>query len=158
MISDGWCSLIADLHHVSAPTLRVAIAAKGADKVDAHHRRDVGDGDNASELRSAGRTIYRRDGRLESADGTLAGSDLDMATAVRNTHAQLGVRPRDRAREWRRLSRRASCGSTRELGRIAPGYRANLVLLDDSLNVTVDLDRRRRRERVASVLRSCLNI
>ena len=38
-----------------------------------------------------GRTIYRKDGRLTTADGTLAGSDLDMAGAVRNSVERLGL-------------------------------------------------------------------
>ena len=38
-----------------------------------------------------GRTIFRRDGKLTTEDGTLAGSDLDMAGAVRNAVSRLGV-------------------------------------------------------------------
>ena len=37
------------------------------------------------------REITRAAGRLTTADGTLAGSDLDMATAVRNTVTALGL-------------------------------------------------------------------
>jgi N-acetylglucosamine-6-phosphate deacetylase len=81
-----------------------------------------------------GRTIYRKDGRLTTADGTLAGSDLDMASAVRNAVQRLGLPLPDVLRmaslipaQFLRLGR--------ELGRIAPGYRADLVLLDESLQV-----------------------
>ena len=81
-----------------------------------------------------GRTIYRRDGRLTTADGTLAGSDLDMAGAVRNSVERLGLALPD-------VLRMASLIPARflrldhEMGRIAPGYRADLVLLDEALQV-----------------------
>src|SRR5690606_34004747 len=38
-----------------------------------------------------GRTIYRKDGKLTLADGTLAGADLDMISAVRFMHHTIGV-------------------------------------------------------------------
>ena len=82
-----------------------------------------------------GRTIYRKDGRLTTADGTLAGSDLDMASAVRNSVR--APRPR-RCRTccaWHRCIPAQFLRLDHELGRIAPGYRADLVLLDDSLQV-----------------------
>jgi N-acetylglucosamine-6-phosphate deacetylase len=81
-----------------------------------------------------GTTIHRKDGRLTTADGTLAGSDLDMATAVRNAVAHLGVGLADALRMASAVPA-AFLGLNMELGRIAPGYRASLVLLDDSLLV-----------------------
>ena len=66
-------------------------------------------------------------------NGTLSGSALDMASAVRNTVAMLGRR----ARPGRAHGEHLSGGVPRprsETGTIAAGYRANLVLVDDSLN------------------------
>ena len=89
--AETWVSLIVDLQHVSAPSLRIALAAKPLDKVilitDA--MPSVGSGLEAFSIQ--GRTVYRRNGRLETEEGTLAGADLDMATAVRNTHRHLGI-------------------------------------------------------------------
>jgi N-acetylglucosamine-6-phosphate deacetylase len=82
-----------------------------------------------------GRPVTRRGGRLTTAEGTLAGSDLDMATAVRNTVAHLGL-PIEAALHMASGAPAAFLGLDRELGRIAPGYRANLVLLDEALSVT----------------------
>ena len=58
-----------------------------------------------------------------------------MATAVRNAVALLNL---DLAEAARMASEypAAFLGLDRELGRIAPGYRANLALLDDDLHVT----------------------
>ena len=81
-----------------------------------------------------GRTISRHGDRLTTSDGRLAGSHLDMATAVRNTVAELGL-PLEAALH---MASRAPAEFLRlgeELGRIAPGFRANLVLLDDGLTV-----------------------
>lgn len=132
--ADFYPSLIVDLFHVSAASLRIAIAARGWERTllvtDA--MSTVG-----SELRSFefnGRTITRSNGRLTTADGTIAGSDLDMATAVRNTVDTLGL-PLEAALH---MASRAPAEFLRlghEFGRIAPGYRADLVLLDDGLRV-----------------------
>jgi N-acetylglucosamine-6-phosphate deacetylase len=66
--------------------------------------------------------------------GTLAGSDLDMASAVRNAIRLLDL---DLADAVRMASRYPAefLGLGHELGRIAPGYRADLVLADDGLKV-----------------------
>ncbi len=92
-------------------------------------------GTDAGEFTLLGRRIVRREGRLTTEDGTLAGSDLDLATAVRNTVIRLGL-PLEAALHMASGAPAAFLGLGHELGRIAPGYRANLVLLDDSLTVT----------------------
>jgi N-acetylglucosamine-6-phosphate deacetylase len=67
-------------------------------------------------------------------EGRLAGAHLDMSAAVRNTVRLLGLGPVEALRmasaypaEFLKLNH--------ELGRIAPGQRANLVLLDGEMNV-----------------------
>jgi N-acetylglucosamine-6-phosphate deacetylase len=131
---DTWCGLIVDGHHVSDAALRVAIAAKGTERMMLVTDAMAVTGTDLAGFELHGRTIYRKDGRLTTADGTLAGSDLDMAGAVRNSVERLGLALPDVLRmaslipaQFLRLDH--------ELGRIAPGYRADLVLLDDSLQV-----------------------
>lgn len=129
-----WVSLIVDLQHVSAPSLRVALAAKPADKTILITDAMPSVGSDLDTFAIQGRTVYRRNGRLETEEGTLAGADLDMATAVRNTHRRLGV---DLGSALAMASRvpAAFLRLDDKLGRIAPGYRANLVLLDEELAV-----------------------
>ena len=80
-----------------------------------------------------GRTVYRGDGRLTTADGTLAGSDLDMATAVRNiTGIGCGYQ---HAIEMASLTPAKFLRLDHELGRILPGYRANFVLFEGRFDV-----------------------
>ncbi|CAN5129128.1 N-acetylglucosamine-6-phosphate deacetylase [soil metagenome] len=134
---EAWVSLIVDVVHVSVPSLRVAIAARGWERMllvtDA--MPSVG-----TDLRSfvlQGRTINRANGRLTIVGETgdvLAGSDLDMASAVRNTVAAVGL-PLEAALHMASRAPAEFLGLGGELGRIAPGYRASLVLLDDDLRV-----------------------
>jgi N-acetylglucosamine-6-phosphate deacetylase len=129
---DTWVSLIVDLQHVSAPSLRVALAAKPLDKVILITDAMPSVGSSLDTFAIQGRTVYRRNSRLETEDGTLAGADLDMATAVRNTHRHLGI---DLGAALAMASRvpAAFLRLDHELGRLAPGYRANMVLLDEGL-------------------------
>lgn len=131
---DSWCGIIVDGHHVHAAALRVALAAKPRGKLvlvtDA--MPPVGADDPSYTL--YGETITVHDGVLRNARGALAGSALDMIGAVRNTVAWLDVSLEEAARmastyaaDWIGL------GDVR--GRIAPGCRADLVLLDDAMQV-----------------------
>src|SRR6202022_4064846 len=81
-----------------------------------------------------GRTIRVIDGVCRDENGTLAGTALDMASAVRNAVASLGL---DLPAAARMASEYPAefLGLGAELGRIAPGYRANLVLVDDDVRV-----------------------
>jgi N-acetylglucosamine-6-phosphate deacetylase len=131
---DSWCGLIVDLHHVDAPTLRIAIAAKGWDRMMLVTDAMPTVGTELAEFTLLGQRVIRAGGRLTTADGTLAGSDLDMASAVRNSVSALGLT----LEQALAMASRVPATFLRlggELGRIAPGYRASLVLLDDRLEV-----------------------
>lgn len=132
---DLWPSLIVDLFHVSAPSLRVALAARGWQRTILVTDAMSTVGTDMRSFTLGGRVITRADGRLTTADGTIAGSDLDMATAVRNTVDALGL-PVEAALHMASRAPAEFLGLGAELGRIAPGYRASLVLLDDALRVT----------------------
>ena len=129
-----WCGLIVDLHHVSAVSLRVAIAARGTERMILVTDAMPSVGSDATSFELLGQRIKLTDGALVSAEGTLAGSNLDMASAVRNTVRHLGVSVEEALRmaalypaQFLRLDH--------ELGRIATGYRADMVLLDSDFRV-----------------------
>src|SRR5690349_160987 len=130
----SWCGLIVDLHHVAAASLRVAIAAKGWDRMMLVTDAMPTVGTELSEFTLLGQRVIRAGGRLTTEDGTLAGSDLDMASAVRNCVSALGLKL-EQALAMASLVPATFLRLESELGRIAPGYRANLVLLDDRLAV-----------------------
>ncbi len=131
---DTWCGIIVDGHHVSDPALRLAVAAKGTERMMLVTDAMAVTGTDMKTFDLHGRTIYRKDGRLATADGTLAGSDLDMASAVRNSVERLGLALPDVLR-MASLVPAAFLKLDHELGRIAPGYLADLVLLDEGLHV-----------------------
>jgi len=89
--------LIADGIHVSAASIRVALRAKqGTGAVFLITDAMATVGSDITEFTLNGRTIYRREGRLTLSDGTLAGADLDMPTALRFMVNTVGV-PEDQA-------------------------------------------------------------
>lgn len=131
---DSWCGLIVDGHHVHDATLRVAIAAKPAGKMMLVTDAMPPVGGKSEDFTLYGVTMTCRDGKCTTADGTLAGSALDMASAVRNTVQRVGL-PLAEACRMASTYPAEFLGLGGELGRIAPGYRADLVLLDTDLHV-----------------------
>jgi len=129
-----WCGIIVDLHHVSAVSLRVAIAARGTERMILVTDAMPSVGSDATSFELLGQRIKLTDGALTSNDGTLAGSNLDMASAVRNTVRHLGVSVEEALR-MASLYPATFLRLDNELGRIAAGYRADLVLLDANFGV-----------------------
>lgn len=131
---DSWCGVIADGVHVHAASLRVALAAKPRGKVflvtDA--MPPVGADDPSYEL--YGEVITVRDGVVRNAAGSLAGSALDMATAVRNSVNMLGL-PLEEAARMASTYPAQFLGLGASHGCIAPGYRADFTVLDEALQV-----------------------
>lgn len=131
---DSWCGLIVDGHHVEPVVLRIAMRSKRRDRfmlvTDA--MPSVGAPNKAFKLQ--GRPISVADNMCVDEEGRLAGSDIDMATAVRNAPEMLEVDLAEAAR-MASLYPAQFLGLDHELGRIAPGYRADLTLIDEHVNV-----------------------
>ena len=131
---DSWCGIIVDGRHVDPTVLRIALRCKRRDRfmlvTDA--MPSVGATEKSFSLQ--GRKISVANGVLVDEDGTLAGSDIDMASTVRNAVELLGVELPEAARMASQYPAEF-LGLGGELGRIAPGYRANLVLVDDKVEV-----------------------
>jgi len=130
----SWCGVIVDGHHLHPAVLRIALAAKPHGKIflvtDA--MPPVGSERDSFELN--GERITSRNGRCENANGTLAGSALDMIAAVRNTVAQTGI---DLAEALRMGSTYPAqfLGIDATHGRIAPGCRADFIVIDADLQL-----------------------
>ena len=78
--------LIADGVHVHPAALKIALAAHGPGAVLVSDAMAL-TGSAADHFTLAGRPVSRRNGRLELADGTLAGADLTLVKAVENIAA-----------------------------------------------------------------------
>ncbi len=94
VLTDGRldAGLIADGVHVHPATIRAALAAKaGPGEVFLVTDAMAVAGTDMTVFTLNGREIHRRDGRLTLADGTLAGADLDFATAIGVMVNRVGV-------------------------------------------------------------------
>jgi N-acetylglucosamine-6-phosphate deacetylase len=141
--ADSWCGIIVDGHHVDPVVLRIALRSKRPDRFMLVTDAMPSVGAPKKSFTLQGRQISVADNKAVDEHGRLAGSDIDMASAVRNAISMLGVELEQSLRmasrypaEFLRLGQ--------EIGRIAPGYRANLALLDAQVECGRDLDRWKR--------------
>ncbi|MEZ5572353.1 MAG: N-acetylglucosamine-6-phosphate deacetylase [Halioglobus sp.] len=126
---DSWFGIIADGYHIHPAAFRVAVTAKkaGCAVLVTDAMPTVGSSCESFEL--GDELITQRDGRLMNASGKLAGSNLDMLTAVNNATRFARI-------DWFEAVRMATLYPARaleldgELGAVRQGYRANLVALD----------------------------
>lgn len=135
-LEDGnsWSGIIVDGAHVDPAVLKLAIKCKSIDRMMLVTDAMPSVGATNKSFMLQGRMIDVREGVCVNASGTLAGSDLDMASAVRNSVRMLDL---DIESAVRMASRNPAefLGLGHELGRIAPGYRASMVVADEDLNV-----------------------
>lgn len=120
--------LIADLIHVHPEVIRFALDAKrGPGRIFLVSDAMATAGSDIDHFTLNGRRIDRRGGRLTLVDGTLAGADLALATAVGNI-AGLGV-------PWHEALAMATAIPGRLIGRdvrLAPDCRADFLHLGPS--------------------------
>ncbi|AQR73476.1 N-acetylglucosamine-6-phosphate deacetylase [Sphingomonas sp. LM7] len=128
------CGIIVDGHHVNPTTLKIALCCKAPEGLMLVTDAMPSVGSDADSFMLQGRRIDVRDGICRDADGTLAGSHLDMAAAVANSVAMLGVSI-EAAACMAAQAPAAFLGLQGSVGTIAPGYRADLVALDATFAV-----------------------
>ncbi|MGB3897152.1 MAG: N-acetylglucosamine-6-phosphate deacetylase [Mesorhizobium sp.] len=131
-----FAGLIADGIHVHPAVMGIALRAKqGPARIFLVTDAMATIGTDMTSFTLNGRTVHRRDGRLTLDDGTLAGADLDMISAVRFVHRRIGL---DLGEALRMASAypAAAIGQAHRLGRLAKGMAANIVGLDGDLGVT----------------------
>jgi N-acetylglucosamine-6-phosphate deacetylase len=119
--------LIVDGVHVDPAVLRLALRGAGYPVLVTDAMPPVGG--SRARFRLYGETISAADGRCVRGDGTLAGSVLDMASAVRNTVRMLGV-PLPDALRFASLNPARAIGLDDMLGKLAAGYRADIVAFE----------------------------
>jgi N-acetylglucosamine-6-phosphate deacetylase len=119
--------LIVDGVHVAPAMLRLALRGAGQAMLVTDAMPPVGGTGRSFEL--AGKPVQVQGGRCTTADGTLAGSALDMASAVRNCVRLLDLSLPDALR-LASAAPAAFLGLGDRLGHIAGGMRADLVALE----------------------------
>ena len=128
------CGLIADGFHVDPVSMKVALRAKrgpGRIFLVTDAMSTIGTDETGFELN--GRQVYRRDGRLTLADGTLAGADIDMLSCVLSVHRTLGYPLAEAIAMATRFP--AEAVGARTKGRLEQGMDADFILLSDDLRL-----------------------
>jgi N-acetylglucosamine-6-phosphate deacetylase len=130
---DVWFGIIVDGFHVNPVMLRIALRGFGRPMLVTDAMPPVGGSRPSFDL--YGREIRLLGGRCLRMDGTLAGAALDMATAVRNCVNLLQV-PLEDALRFASRNPAEFIGLGDMLGKLCPGYRADMVAFD-SETITV---------------------
>jgi N-acetylglucosamine-6-phosphate deacetylase len=128
-----WYGLIADGVHVAPPMLRLAMRGAGAPMLVSDAMAPVGGVGSSFVLQ--GRTIEHRDGRCTTAEGVLAGSALDMASAVRNLVRFADV-PLAKALQFASAMPARFLNVADWLGQLKPEFRADMIALEPS-NISI---------------------
>ena len=128
------CELIADTIHVSVPAMRLLVKNKPINRLslitDAMRAKGLPDG--VSEL--GGQTVYVKNGEARLADGTLAGSVLQMNRAVQNMVTKVGV-PFTQAIDYATINPARMLKIDGEAGSIKVGKRADFTVLNENFDV-----------------------
>ncbi|MBA6262930.1 MAG: N-acetylglucosamine-6-phosphate deacetylase [Colwellia sp.] len=128
------CGLIVDGHHVNYDSCKLALKAKPAGTIFLVTDAMPPVGTNSIEFDLVGKKVLLNKGKLTSTTGELAGSVLDMAQAVENTHLGLKL-PLDEALRMA-SSYPANYINQRDIrGGLIIGSQADFVELDDKFKV-----------------------
>ena len=133
-----WCGIIADGHHVDPKALRTALRAKrGEGKLFFVTDAMSLVGSEKDTFTLNGRTVRRERGgfcsKLVLSDGTLAGSDVDMASTIRYGVTYLDLTLAEALRMATLYPARFLRLADR--GHLSPGARADLVHFTDTIDV-----------------------
>lgn len=127
-----YCGIIADGFHVHDAALRIAMRAHPRDRFLLVTDAMSCVGANVDSFVLHGQTIRVENGCCLGADGTLAGSALDMAGAFRHVVDRVGVTPEEAA-VMSATAPAAFLDLSHDRGALAPGLRADWVCLTHDL-------------------------
>ena len=133
-VRETYAGIIADGHHVHPASLRAAVRAKGADRIMLVTDAMPSVGAKEKSFTLQGVQITVEDGLCTAPDGTLAGSDLDMASAVRYAAENLDM-PLETAVQMASGNPARFLGLADRYGDIRPGMKASFVMMDEACQV-----------------------
>ena len=130
LLSDAYCGLIVDHQHVHKDSAKLAFKTKGSDRIMLVTDAMAHVGANTNELPFFDTKIIKDGNKLLTPDGTLAGSCLDMHSAVINTHKDLNI-PLANACASASSAPAQFCHLHNQIGSIHIGCRADFLLLNE---------------------------
>ncbi len=133
------CELICDLEHVHPAAIEILWRCKGVDRLilitDSVKLAGMPDG----RYHFSHQEVEKKDGSVRiCADGTLAGTALTMNAALRNLMSVTNL-PVEAVWKTASLNAARAINVDDQKGSIAPGKDADLVLVDDDLNVCMTI-------------------
>ena len=133
--AESYAGLIADGIHVSDEMLRLAVRAKGAERLFlVSDAMPPAAATAPSDYSLYGETVKLEGKRCVSTDGKLSGAALTLGECVRYAiqHARI---PPELALRMASTTPAEFVGLGHKLGKLLPGYQADLVLLDEQFKV-----------------------
>ncbi len=134
MHQDIYIEFICDKLHICPDMIKLVFQVKGVDHIQliTDAMRASGLPDGPSDLGGLPVIVQNGEARLAS-NGALAGSTLQMATALRNITEVTGLPLKDTVKcsSWNQ----AQALNLPGIGKLAPGYQADIVLLDQNFKV-----------------------
>ena len=127
-----FCGLIADGFHVDPQAIAIALSAKRGARLFLVSDAMPSAAGGPARFALQGRPVEAVGGRLQLADGTLAGANITMLDALRVIRSEVEL---PEAINMATAYPATFLGLHGKFGRIAPRYQASLVHLDDELNV-----------------------
>jgi len=128
-----WAGIIVDGHHVNFASVRVAKKIK-KNKLFLVTDAMPPVGSDISKYKLGDLEVLCKDKKCITMDGVLAGSALDMATAVRNCVQKVEI-PLDEALRMASTYPAENLGLNKILGKIKPGFLANMVIFNNQIVV-----------------------
>lgn len=130
---NSWCGIIVDGHHVHPTTLKITHNAKAAGKLVLVTDAMPSVGASDKNFMLYGELIQYENGKLTTAAGTLAGSDLNMLAALKNTVELVDIDLDEAIQMASKYP--AAMMDEKTLGAIKPGYNASMILIDEDLKL-----------------------
>ena len=128
-----YAELICDGFHIHPAALRTAFQVLGDRALVISDSMRANGMPEGEPFDLGGQMVTVREGKATLADGTIAGSVSNLHQEVKNL-VSFGI-PLEQAVKAASLIPARSIGLEEEIGSIAPGKRADLVVLDENLNI-----------------------
>ncbi len=129
---DSYSGIILDGIHVHSGAAKVAMDSKTALMLVTDAMPPVGTSD--VDFQFFGQAIKRQGNRLTDSEGRLAGSTLDMLGAVKNAEKMLAINFLT-AVDLATINPAKFLGLDQQLAKIAQGFKANMLLVDEQHNI-----------------------
>ncbi len=137
LLSDAYSEIICDGEHVHPAMVQMLARLKPTEKVVLITDSMEGAGCPDGEYAIAGQKVFVRDGKAVNVDGALAGSTLDMLTALRNYVRFTGT-PLETALLAATLNPATMVGLEGTCGSLKEGLRADVLVINDKESLTLD--------------------